>query len=254
MKNCRVVFIALVVFLSGFVLNVYAEEIKVAGGGGPVDNILKPVKEHFEEATGIKLNIIPSGAVIAFKELGKGSIDASSAGFSFEDLISTLKKEGNDVQDISAYQPVTIGKGNIYTIAHKDNPVANLTKDQLKGIFTGQISNWKDVGGKDIPIIIVMAKLNPATNNTYMKAVLDGVPFAKDVLEATTSDDLKQNILSNPEAIGFGPATIADTSVKVIGTPEVSRPIILVTKGSPSPQVQKLISYIKGEGQKYVKQ
>lgn len=254
MRRTSLMSIFALVFLLSTVTNAHSEEIKVAGGGGPVENILKPIKTSFEKATGITLKIMPSGATVAFKELEKGSIDASTAGFSFEDLVKALNKEGHEVKDLATYRDIVIGKGNIYAVSHKNNTVSKLSKEQLKGIFTGKISNWKDVGGKDMPFIVAIAKLNPATNSTYMKAVLDGEPFTKDVLEATTSEDLRQNVSSNAEAIGFGPITMVDSSIKVIETPEVSRPIILITKGAPSASVQKLLDYIKGEGQKYVKQ
>jgi phosphate transport system substrate-binding protein len=54
-------------------------------------------------------------------------------------------------------------------------------------------------------------------------------------------------------AIAIGPQGMLDDTVKSPETPEISRPITLITKGKPSPDVQKLIDFIKGEGQKYIK-
>ncbi|MBA4374413.1 MAG: phosphate ABC transporter substrate-binding protein [Thermodesulfovibrio sp.] len=249
MRKMLAVVLVAVVMLVGVVS---ADEIKVAGGGGPVENILKPVKNAFEKSSGMKLTIIAAGGTNAFKELAKGNIDASTAGFSFEDLDSALKKE-NFTVNMAEYQSVTIGKGGVFVITHKDNPVVKLTREQAKGLFTGKIQNWKEVGGKDLPVIVVIGKLNPATNNVFKTKMLDNEPYVKDILEATTAEDVKQNITSNPEAVGFGPSTLIDAAVKSPETPEVSRPIILVTKGKPSANVQKLLDFIAGEGQKYIK-
>lgn len=233
---------------------VYAEEIKVGGGGAPIDSIMKPVKEPFGKASGITLNLVFSSATLSLKQLINGELDASTAGLGYDDLLAAAKKENITVADPAAYVPTTIGKGKIYTIVHKDNPVTQLTKEQLKGIFTGKITSWKEVGGNDAPIIVVLSKINPATNAAYKKLALDDAPYTTDILDAGRFEDLRDKVASTPEAIGFGPATMLDKTAKTLETPEFSRPIILVTKGKPSPKVEKLIDFIKGEGQKYVKQ
>jgi phosphate transport system substrate-binding protein len=236
-----------------FTLGAQAEEIKIAAGAGPVENVLKPVKEAFEKATGIKLTITSSGATIAFRDLVKGNLDASAAGFSFEELVQEEKKEGFDVPNPTAYSSIEVAKAGIVLLAHKDNPVSKLSKEQIKGIFTGKIQSWKDVGGSDNPILVAVSKLNPATNASFRKVALDGEAFAKDVADTTTIDDLKNFITQTPESIGFGPSTSVGGSIKQIETIEISRVITVITKGAPSPKVQKLIDFIKGDGKSYVK-
>ncbi len=254
MKRYGLILTATIVFLFSLSIIAFAEEIKVGAGAAPVENVLKPVKEHFEKATGIKLTIIASGPKIALQDLEKGAVDAAAAGLTFDDLMDLMRKEGAEVKDPASLQQVTIGKDKIIVLLHKDNPVSKLSKEQLKGIFTGKIANWKDVGGKDMPIIVVWGKLIPGTNSLFVKNILDGQAQTRDVLEATTAEDVRQNVASNPEAVGIGPVAVVDATVKSPDTPEISRPIILVTKGKPSANVQKLIDFIKGEGQKYIKQ
>lgn len=253
MKKVGLILIAGIIFILTGSIIALADEIKVGAGAAPTNNILEPVKEHFEKATGVKLTIISSGPKIALMDLEKGSLDAAAAGLSFDDWMGLMKKEGAEVKDPSSLQQFNVGKDKIIVIVHKDNLVSKLSKDQLKGIFTGKVSNWKDVGGKDMPIIIIWGKLIPGTNSMFTKHMLDGEDVAKDVLEATTAKDVRQNIASNPEAVGIGPMTIVDDTIRSPETPEVSRPIILVTKGKPSPNVQKLIDFINGEGKKYIK-
>ncbi len=253
MKRYGLVLAVVVIFLLSLSISAYAQEVKVGAGAAPTENVLKPVKEHFEKATGIKLQIIASGPKIALQDLEKGTVDAAAAGLTFDDWMGLMKKEGAEVKDPASLQQVTIGKDKIIVLLHKDNPVSKLSKEQLKGIFTGKIANWKDVGGKDMPIIVVWGKLIPGTNSLFVKNMLDGESQTKDVLEATTAEDVRQNVASNPEAVGIGPAAVVDATVKSPETPEVARPIILLTKGKPSPNVQKLIDFIKGEGQKYIK-
>lgn len=243
---------ALILVMAGTV-GAFAEEVKIGGGGTPIDGIFRPIKEHFEKAAGITLTLNFSSATLAFKQLANNELDASTAGLSYEDFLVALKKEKIEVKDPSAYVATTIGASKIYTVIHKDNPVVKLSKEQLKGIFTGKIANWKEVGGSDAPIIVVLSKINPATNAAFKKLAMNDEPYATDVLDAGRFEDLREKVAATPEAIGFGPVTMLDKTLKTPETPEFSRPVILLSKGKPTPKIRKLIDYIKGDGQKYVK-
>ena len=129
---------------------------------------------HLRKSSGIQLSIVSSGPKIAMQDLEKGSVDAAAAGLSFDDWMALMKKEGSEVKDPSLFKQAIIGKDKIVVLVHKDNPVSKLSKEQLKGIFTGKIGNWKEVGGKDLSIIIVWGKLIPGTNSMFVKNMLDG--------------------------------------------------------------------------------
>lgn len=231
-----------------------ADEIKVGAGAAPAENVLKPVKEAFEKATGHRLTVLSSGPKVALQDLQAGSLDAAAAGLSLESWLGLMKKEGAEVKDPAALQPVAIGKDRIVVLVHKDNPVRKLSKEQIKGLFTGEVGNWKDVGGADAPVIVVWGKLIQGTNDTFAKALMDGAAYTKEVLEVGTAEEVRQNVAANPEAVGIGPVAILNDTVGSPETPEVARPITLVTVGKPSAKVQALLDFIKGEGQKYVKQ
>lgn len=230
-----------------------ADEIKIGAGAAPTENVLKPITAPLEKAAGLKLAIIANGPKNALTDLDRGTVDAAAAGLSFKDWMELMKKEGAGVKDPSVYQPTVIGKDRIVVIVHKDNSVKELSKEQLKGIFTGKIDNWQAVGGPDSPIIVVWGKLIPGTNSMFTKNMLDGEAVLADVLETTTATEIKANVAANPPAIGIGPAAIVDGTINAPKVPDVSRDITLVTKGAPSPKVQKLLDFIKGEGQKHIK-
>lgn len=242
--------ILLTTALAGTVL---AEELKIGAGAAPTENILKPLKSAFEKSSGLSLNVLSNGPKQAFIELEKGTVDAAAAGLAMNDWWTLLQKEGVAITNKAAYVPATIGKDRVVVLTHKDNKLASLSKEQLIGVFTGKIQNWKEVGGKDMPILIVWGSLIPGTNSMFTKIVLDGATVTKEVLEATTADDIKDKIKANPEAVGIGPAALIDATVHSPQTPEVARPITLITKGNPTAKVQKLLDYIKGDGAKLVR-
>lgn len=245
--------LGILTLLAVAVLPAFGEELKIGAGAAPTENVLKPIRSHFEKATGLQLAIISSGPKVALLDLDRGTVEAAAAGLAFQDWLNLMKKEGNEIKDPAAYQPVNIGKDKIVVITHKDNKVKQLSAEQLKGIFSGEIGSWKDVGGDDAPILVVWGKLIPGTNSMFVNKFLAGKPVTKDVLEATTAEDVRQNVASNPSAIGIGPIAILDGSINAVATPELARDITLLTKGKPSPKVQKLLDFINGEGQKYIK-
>ena len=253
MKFLRMTLSVAVISMYLLTQNAAADELRFSAGAAPTENVLKPVKDAFEATTGIKLLIISSGPKNALNDLERGVVDAASAGLSFDDWLALMKKENSEIKDPSSLTPVIIGKDRVVVLVDKENTVQSLTKEQLKAIFTGKATSWKEFGGADIPIMVVWGKLIPGTNTMFGKSIFDGEPPTKDVLEATTAEDVRQNVQSNPGAIGIGPLAILDGTVNSPATPEVARVITLLTKGKPSDKVQKLIDFVKGEGQKLVK-
>jgi phosphate transport system substrate-binding protein len=232
----------------------HAEEIIVSTGSGPLDSVINPVKDAFEKETGIKINIQFGSASLAFKQCYRGASEVAAVGTSISEILEILKKEGFEVSNPESFRHIVVGRGIIHTIVNKENPVSKLSKEQLKGIFTGTITNWKQVGGNDVPIIVVLSTLNPATTTTFKKIIMDSEPFTKDVLELGHMDELLGAVEANAEAIVFGTSAVVSNSIKRLETPEVFRPVTLVTKGEPSTKVKKFIDFIlTGPGKKLVK-
>lgn len=146
--------------------------LTIGAGAAPTENVLKPAVDPFRKATGIELRIIDNGPKQAFIDLERGTVDAAAAGLSISDWFSLLEKEKVPVNDRAAYHPYIIGTDKIVVLVHPSNPVNELTKEQLKGIFSGRINNWKEVGGKDAPIIVVWGSLIPGTNKFFEKTSL----------------------------------------------------------------------------------
>ncbi len=253
MKSIRILIATICTVLAAATVN--AEEIVLSAGSGPLDSVINPVKESFEKDTGIRLTILFGSASLAFKQFYKGVAETAAVGTGFDEILEILKKEGFEIKDSSSLRHVTIGRGMIRTIVHKSNPVSKLSKEQLKGIFSGRITNWKEVGGIDSPIIVILSNLNPATISTFKKIILDNEAYSREVLELGHMDELSGAVEVNPEAITFGSSAVLSSRVKPVETPEIIRPVTLITKGAPSLKIQKLIDYIlTGPGKSLVKE
>lgn len=230
----------------------FGAEIKVGGGGAAIATVFTPIKAAFEKATGNNLIILQSTPGRGLADLVNGRLDAAVAAVPLDSMAAGAEKEGAKV-DRGALQQLEVGTNKVAVFLHASNPVTGLTKEQLKGLFTGKITNWKDVGGKDAPVIVVWGKNSPGQNALFTKVILDGEAVVAEHLETTDYKGIKESVSSNPEAIGIDPLGMSDDTVKAIKpSPEVTSPIRIVTKGKPSAEVQKVIDFIKTEGKKYI--
>jgi phosphate transport system substrate-binding protein len=161
----------------------------------------------------------------------------------------------------------TIGYDAIAIFIHKNNPVKNLSKEQIKGIFTGKIKNWKEVGGKDALIHTNTEILGGkrATTEFFQEHVLDGAPygtgfkeidFPRDQIVEISKDEngicgvslglkaaLSPDVQGKVKAISVNSIEPNEKNVKS-GAYLISRPLLLVTKGLPEGAVKEFISFV----------
>jgi len=252
----RKTFLQLLV-LSGMLVSIpftsQAEELRLGGGGAALAALIEPVLPYFEKASGLTVSRRPATSIEALIDLYNGKTELAVSANPIEAMLAGAAKAGVTIDPGKLYTE-QVGVNKTVLFVHPANKVNKLTREQLTGIFSGKIGNWKDVGGDDKPIIVVWA-LTTGQNNHFSNAVLGGTPVTKDALSATNYAAIKDIIASTPEAIGIDPLALADPTVKAIASdPELTEPIIAVTVGKPSVKVQKLLDYIKGEGRKYTKQ
>lgn len=230
-----------------------AAEIRLGGGGAAIASVFTPVKAAFEKSTGNNLIILQSTPGRGLSDLITGKLDVAVAAVPLDSMAAGAEKEGTKV-DKGTLQQTEVGVNKVVVIIHPSNPVTSLSKEQMKMLFTGKVTNWKDVGGKDAPVLVVWGKNSPGQNALFTKVILDGEKIIAENLETTDYKGIKDTVSANPEAIGIDPLGMADNSVKAIKpSPEVTSPIRIVTKGKPSAEVTKLIEFISGEGKKYIK-
>ena len=235
-------------------LAAHAEEIRVGGGAAPMENIFKKVKAAFEKQSGIQLVLSADGPDKAFIDVESGRIDVATAGLTMKDWLDLMKQKGHEVANPMEFRNRVIGRDKIQVLAHKGlAAVKSLDKDQLKAIFSGKARSWKEFGGPDLPIVLVYGSKIPGTNKLWQEKILDGAEWAKVRVEAGDAADVRRKVVETPGAVGVGPLAAEDLSaLHSPDSPEVGRPITAVTKGAPSPKVQKLFDFIAGEGQALV--
>ena len=233
----------------------------------------------------IGMSVLEAGALDAYeKKTGKkfSLVEHPGSGKGIKNLIAgkvNLAGASRHLKSKEKKQKVlgtTIGYDAIAVFVHSSNPVENLTKEQIKGIFTGKIKNWKEVGGNDA-LITVNTEIQGegrATLQVFQKIAMDGAPYGNGFKEIDLPRDQIVHLAGDPTGIcsvSFGllaatPKHLRD-KVKGIGVngmkpePEnikygkylISRPLLLVTKGMPKGDVKEFINFmLTNEGQKIV--
>lgn len=229
-----------------------AEEIRVGGGGASFADVFEPIKPHFEQATGATLFNLQSSPGDGMADLVKGKVDVAIGAVPLESMIAGAEKSGVQVDKAKLVKTV-VGSNKTVLYLNPANKVGSLTREQVKGIFTGKIVNWKEVGGEDKDIVVIWGKGTPGQNAQFKKEVLEGQEVSA-IVETGNYAKIKAAVASTPEGIGIDPHGMADATVKTIELdPQVASPILAITLGEPSAKVKKLYDYIAGAGKRHVK-
>jgi phosphate transport system substrate-binding protein len=153
-------------------------------------------------------------------------------------------------------------------VVHPSNPVANLTIEQLSLIYQGKIRNWKEVGGKDMQIVVVSRDTSSGTYESWQEKILHREKVSPRAQLQASSGAVVQAVSKNRFAIGYVGIGYLNKSVKAVtvngvianetnalnGTYPIARPLYMYTDGEPKGSAAGYLNFVKGpEGQKIVK-
>ncbi|MDD3768602.1 phosphate ABC transporter substrate-binding protein [Aminobacterium sp. EBM-42] len=163
--------------------------------------------------------------------------------------------------------PFGIAMDALIPVVHPSNPVQDLSIEQLKKIYMGEIKNWKDVGGSNKPIAIVSRDTSSGTYETWESKILQGERVDKRALIVASNGAMVQTVAKNENAVGYIGLGYLNDSVKALkvegisgnkenalnGTFPVSRYLYMFTKEWPSGDILNFINFVlSDEGQKLV--
>jgi phosphate transport system substrate-binding protein len=210
------------------------------------------------------------------------SVEIQGGGSSqgIKDVTDSTSDIGESSRDLTPEEKTgltehVIAYDGIAVVVNPANTVADLSKEQIQKIFNGEITNWKDVGGKDEQILVVAREASSGTKTAFeelmgLQEKQDGKTVSlvrKDALVADGNGPVKANISSKENAIGYLSLGFADNTVKKvsIGGVEcsvenvksksypISRPFLMLTKGDVSPVTQAFLDFVKSDaGQEIV--
>ena len=246
---------AFILFLSCLVNSPFlqAAELKIVCGVAPYENIFEKIKDKYEKETKNTLKFIgdipKNGADVSFSKVLSGEAEIGSAAIPIDGWLKIVKeKKLADDKQIGEITHRVLGKDLMKVFSHKDVGVTKLTLDQAKQIFTGEKKNWKDFGGKDVEIKIVLQSTYPATNTFFKTKIMSGTDFPKTVLNENSVPAMIEKVSKTPGGVGFVSNMLKTPDANTIETNEViGRPITAIVKGKPSELAQAFFNFVAKE-------
>jgi phosphate transport system substrate-binding protein len=256
---------AAVLFLAGSYL--WAEDAAriVIKGSTTVLPITQKTSEEFRKTNNVSISIEGSGSGNGIKALLDSTCDIANSSREMKtEELDAAKTKGINIKEI------VLAYDMIVPIIHPSNPVKDLSLDQLKGIYNGSITNWKEVGGKDMKIVVISRDTSSGTYEVWHEKVMKKTDVSNRALLQASNGAIISTVAVNQKSIGYVGFGYINSSVKplsvnsIIGTIEngksgkypVSRKLYMyVNKNKLSKEAEKYINYILSkQGQDLVKE
>jgi phosphate transport system substrate-binding protein len=228
--------------------------LKIAGGTAHIPVMKEAAKRIMTRYKDIVIIVAGGGSGVGIKQVGEGLVDIGNSG-------RKPKPEEIEPYDLKMYQWAVDGVGVVINPA---NPVKSLTKKQLKDIFSGNVDNWKALGGTDHTITLYTRDEASGTREVFWEKALDKGAISKKALFVPSNGAMKTAVANDPYAIGYVSVghmdeTVAPVSLDGVtptletvknGQYKVARGLYSNTKGEPKGLAKLFIEYLfSAEGQ-----
>ena len=236
----------------------------VINGSTTVLPVMQKAGEAFMAANpDISLAISGGGSGNGIKALNEGLCDVA---MSSRDIKPSEVEEGKS-KGVNAVR-TAVAIDALVPVTHPENPVTALSMEQLKGIYAGAITNWKDLGGNDEKIVVISRDTSSGTYETWEQIVMNKERVTPAALLQASNGSVVQAVSKNKKAIGYVGFGYVNASLKKItvngveataetalsGTWPIARELYIFTNGEPGGAVKKLVEYLVDpqKGQKAV--
>jgi phosphate transport system substrate-binding protein len=205
-------------------------------GSTSMEKVVGALGESFEIETGIRFTYNPTGSGAGIKAVQEGRCD-----------IGLSSRHMKEEEQAAGLQATVLAYDGIAVIVNPENPISDLSLEEITQIYTGAVTNWSELGGSDVEIVLVGREAGSGTREGFESATQ-----TKDVCryrqELTSTGDVITTVSQNPGAIGYASVASVKDTVKMLtvggvaateenirtGSYVVQRPFVLVTGGMDS--------------------
>ena len=204
------------------------------GGSTSMKNVIAALTEGFAE--------VEPGVTVSYDPTGSGAGITGATDKTLDIGLSSRALKDDEKNDVDG---TTVALDGIAIIVNKDSKVTDLSVDQLKQMFTGEITNWSEVGGDDGEIVLIGREAGSGTRDGF-ESIVDVKDSCKYAQELTATGAVISAVEANPLAIGYASLSAVGDTVKMVtvggvecseetvkdGSYEVQRPFVFVTNKS----------------------
>jgi len=237
-----------------------ASYIENKGSDTIVNLALAWAEQYQADHPEVRISVTGGGSGTGLAALINGTVDIANASRQIKDE-EIAQAQANGIEPVEHI----IARDAIAVIVHPENPVSELTLQQISDIYSGKITNWKEVGGEDRPIVRLSRETNSGTHVYFLETVLrlgrkdDKTLFSMDTLLLPSSEGIIAEVRDNPNAIGYDGLGYVPHDVKKIaiaksaGEPYVL-PSVETVNDKSYPIARDLYMYTAGEPTGIIKQ
>ena len=211
------------------------------GGSTSMKNVIAALTEGFAE--------VEPGVTVSYDPTGSGAGITGATDKTLDIGLSSRALKDDEKNDVDG---TVVALDGIAIVVNKDSKVADLTVEQLKKMFTGEITNWKEVGGDDGEIVLVGREAGSGTRDGF-ESIVDVKDSCKYAQELTATGAVISAVEANPLAIGYASLSAVGTVEGVEcsedtvkdGSYKIQRPFVFVTNKSAalSEQAQAFVDF-----------
>lgn len=201
--------IMIVVMLFAAVSALYAQKIK---GSDTVLPLSQQEAENFMKVNkSANIVVTGGGSGVGISALLEGTTDIaqSSRKIKFDEKQKVEAKGSKVVEKIIAYDALAI-------VVNKSNPINKLTREQMEAIFTGKITNWKELGGEDVKIIPYSRETSSGTYEFFKESVLENKNYVNGIMSMPATGAIVQSISQTKGAIGYIGLAYLNNNIKAV--------------------------------------
>ena len=231
-----------------FVSNVFAQRIKGSDTCLPLSQT--EAENFINKNKSAKITVTGGGSGVGISALMEGTTDIamSSRKMKFDEKVKLQEAKKSTKEVVIAYDALAV-------VVHPSNKVSNLTREQLEGIFTGKIKNWKEVGGADMKIVAYSRETSSGTYEFFKESVLKNKNYMNGILSMPATGAIIQSVSQTKGAIGYVGLAYINKEVKPIHVSydagkTFTEPSFENAKNKAYPIVRPLFYYydVKNEG------
>ena len=227
--------------------------IENKGSDTMVNLALAWAEAYQTEHPDVRLSVTGGGSGTGLAALINGTVDIANASRAIKDE-ETKQAEANGIEPVE----FTVARDAIAVIVNPANPVGELTLPQLSAIYSGQITNWREVGGEDRPIVLLSRETNSGTHVYFLENVVrlgqkdDKTLFSPDTLLMPSSEGISAEVRQNPNAIGYDGLGYVTADMKTVAVAkeegaEYVLPTIATANDKSYPVARDLYMYSRGQ-------
>ncbi|MGD9015664.1 MAG: phosphate ABC transporter substrate-binding protein [Candidatus Omnitrophota bacterium] len=240
----------------------FAKTITIKGSTTVLPIAQACAEEYMKNNPGVDISVQGGGSGVGIVSIIDGTCDIGDASRAIKDkeLVKAVSQGVTPKANVVAMDGIAV-------VVHPNNSIDGLTKQQIKDIYTGRISNWSQVGGSGGQIVVISRDSASGTFEAFNTLALNKARVRPDALLQASNQAIATTVARTPGAIGYVGLGYVTTSVKAITVDDVectketvlsgkyplARPLFMYTNGEPKGEVKDFIDFVlSGQGQALV--